>query len=130
MQNLIIEKTKKTLGVNFNSLTGECTIEGVSLPENASEFFIPIIGWVSSYMLEVNSRLIFNFRIDYLNSSSIKFLSDLFDKLEMYHLAGGDVTATWFHDEDDDDLQMMGEEFGEDITFRFKIKSNNGDQIT
>ncbi|MBK7866570.1 MAG: DUF1987 domain-containing protein [Ignavibacteriales bacterium] len=60
-------------------------------------------------------------RIDYLNSSSIKYLSDVFDKLENYHKSGGSVEVNWYHKSDDEDIKEMGEDIKEDVTFPFKV---------
>lgn len=127
MNNLVIEKTKKTLGVNFDSTSGICSLEGTSLPENASEFFEPLLYWLAKYMMETENPILFNFRIDYLNSSSIKFFSDIFEKLQIYHDAGSGVKVNWYYDEDDEDQMMMGEEFREDLTFTFLLVSINRD---
>ncbi len=48
MDNLIIEKTKNTLGVNFIAETGVLELTGSSFPENASEFFTPLVDWLKN----------------------------------------------------------------------------------
>ena len=48
----------------------------------------------------------------------------LFDTLDEVAKAGNRVTITWTYDEDDDNMQEMGEEFSEDLEhaqFRLKI---------
>jgi Ran GTPase-activating protein (RanGAP) involved in mRNA processing and transport len=121
MDNLVKEKTKNTLGVNFDASTGILELNGSSLPENASEFFNPLIEWLQQFMLEVTGKITLNFRLDYLNSSSIKFISDLLDKVEMYNKSGGDVEVNWYYDENDEDIQEMGEDLKEDVSVPFNI---------
>ena len=115
MDNLSRPKTKNTLGVEFDSSTGMLELAGSSFPENASEFFNPIIDWLQQFMLEVTGKITLNFKLDYLNSSSIKFVSDMLEKLEMYHKGGGDVQINWYYDENDEDIQEMGEDLKEDF---------------
>lgn len=123
MNNLTIPKTQNTFGVNFDCSTGILELAGSSYPENTTEFFKPVIDWIQHYFLEVTGDLTLNIKIDYLNSSSIKYLSDMIDKLDNYHKSGGSVELNWYHKADDEDIMEMGEEIKEDITFSFNIIS-------
>ncbi|MBI2418902.1 MAG: DUF1987 domain-containing protein [Ignavibacteriales bacterium] len=123
MDNLLLSKTKNTLGVNFDANNGILELSGSSYPENTTEFFRPLIDWIQKYFLNVTGKLTLNIKIDYLNSSSIKYLSDMIDKLENYHKSGGTVEINWYHKEDDEDIMEMGEEIKEDVSFKFTIIS-------
>jgi len=123
MENLFIEKTKNTLGVSFKADTGEFKMTGSSFPENALDFFSPIIKWVQNFMLEKTEKVNAVFDFEYLNSSSIKFISDIMDKLQFYKSSGGEVEMIWYYDDDDDDMLEMGEEFKEDVDFIFNLKA-------
>jgi hypothetical protein len=72
-------------------------------------------------MLEKTGKISANFNFDYLNSSSIKFISDIIDKLQMYSKSGGKIEMNWYYDLDDDDMLEMGEEFKEDVDFIFNL---------
>ncbi|QOJ29101.1 MAG: DUF1987 domain-containing protein [Ignavibacteriales bacterium] len=121
MENLIIYKTKSTLAVNFDARTGILELSGSSYPENTSEFFQPLITWIQNYFLQVTKPLTLNLKIDYLNSSSIKFLSDIINKLQHYYKSGGEVEINWYYKEDDEDMKEMGEEIKEDVAFKFNL---------
>ena len=121
MENLIIEKTKNTLGVYFDVNSGELKMDGSSFPENALEFYTPIITWLQNFMLEKTEKISATFNFEYLNSSSIKFLSDIIDKLQFYTTSGGSVEMNWYYDTDDDDMLDMGNEFKEDVDFTFNL---------
>jgi uncharacterized membrane protein required for colicin V production len=121
LTNLTLTKTKNTLGVSFDAASGILELSGSSYPENTTEFFKPLIDWIQKYFLEVTGKMVLNIKIDYLNSSSIKYLSDMIDKLENYHKGGGEVELNWHHKEDDDDIKEMGEEIKEDVSFKFTI---------
>jgi hypothetical protein len=121
MEDLIIAKTKNTLGVLFNVNSGELKMSGSSFPENALEFYAPIITWLQNFMLEKTEKISATFNFEYLNSSSIKFISDIIDKLQLYTASGGSVEMNWYYDTDDDDMLDMGNEFKEDVDFTFNL---------
>ena len=43
MEALILESTPHTPMINFNPLNGEMIIKGRSIPDNADEFWIPVL---------------------------------------------------------------------------------------
>ncbi len=73
------------------------------------------------YMLEVTGKMTLNLKFDYLNSSSIKFISDIIDKLDFYCKGGGDVEINWYYDENDEDIEEMGDELKEDVDLPFNL---------
>ncbi|MBK6679973.1 MAG: DUF1987 domain-containing protein [Ignavibacteriales bacterium] len=121
MDNLVSQKTKTTPGINFDANTQKWEITGSSYPENASEFYKPVFDWMAQYMMEEKRAIYLDFKIDYLNSSSIKFISDLIDRLNKYSLSGKTVEVNWFHKDDDEDIKELGEEFKEEVSYNFNI---------
>jgi hypothetical protein len=57
----------------------------------------------------------FDFELIYLNSSSAKAVMMLMDKLEAAAAGDAAVDIYWFYDKEDDTMQELGEEFGEDL---------------
>jgi hypothetical protein len=121
MENLAIQKTDETLEINFNAETGILEMNGSSYPENSIEFFEPLVNWISNYMLEITGKITMNLRLDYLNSSSIKFISDIVDKLTLYSSSGAEVEVNWFYKSEDDDILEMGEDLKEDTSLTFNL---------
>jgi hypothetical protein len=117
MDNLQIEKTKYTMEVNFNKDTGVLEMAGSSYPENALDFFGPIIEWIKDYIFQVKKPILMNIRLNYLNTSSTKCILDIFELLEQYYKSGGEVKVNWYYAEDDEDIMETGEELGEDFDF-------------
>lgn len=101
--------------VEFNKDTGIMEMSGSSYPENALDFFGPIIEWIKDYISQVKKQVILNLKINYLNTSSTKCILDIFEILEHYHQDEGPVTINWYYAEDDEDIKETGEELGEDI---------------
>lgn len=117
MDNLKIEKTKYTMEIDFNKDTGILEMAGSSYPENALDFFGPILDWIKTYISEMKKPMVLNIRLNYLNTSSTKCILDIFETLEQYFKAGGDVKINWYYAEDDEDIMETGEELGEDFDF-------------
>lgn len=124
MDNFIVAKSKNTLGVELNSDSGILELKGSSFPENANEFFEPIISWINKYMMEVTGKITLNFKFDYLNSSSIKYVSDIVEKLDFYAKSGGEVVINWYYEENDEDIMEMGEDLKVDVSLNFNIIMN------
>jgi len=109
--------------VNLNHETGILEMEGSSYPENALDFFNPIIEWIKTFISEENKPMTINIRLSYLNTSSTKCILDIFELLEDYHTAGGEVKINWYYAEDDEDIMETGEELGEDFAFPIEFIS-------
>ena len=60
-------------------------------------------------------RCRFDFELIYINSSSAKAIMMLMDKLDLAASKGAAVEIYWYYDKEDDTMQELGEEFGEDL---------------
>jgi len=117
MNNLTIEKTKYTMGINFDKDNGQMEMVGSSYPENALEFFGPIIQWLKDYISLVKKNIALNIKLNYLNTSSTKCILDVFEILDHYHKASGNVKVNWYYAANDEDIMETGEELAEDFDF-------------
>ena len=57
----------------------------------------------------------FDFELIYFNSSSAKAIMMLMEKLDDAAKNGASIEVYWYYDEEDDTMQELGEEFGEDL---------------
>ncbi len=121
MDNLNIQRTENSLGVSFNATSGVMKVEGVSYPEDPMVFFVPLKTWLKNYMTEVRGSLTLDLKLDYLNSSSTKCLLDFIETLEDYHDDGANVKINWYYEEDDDNIEEMGEDLAEDLSVPFHL---------
>jgi len=121
MNDLVIEKTKSSPGVNFSASTGKWRLAGSSYPENASELYQPIFIWINKYITEVTQEIFMDFQLDYLNSSSIKFIGEMIDKLDKYSKIGINVEINWHYKEEDEDILDLGSELKEEVSCKFNI---------
>ena len=124
MDNLHIDKTKYTVSIHFNTESGVLEMEGSSYPENAVDFFQPITQWIKSYITQTERPIIFNLRLQYLNTSSSKCLLDILQILEDHLKSGRAVEINWHYQNDDEDILETGEEYSHDTELKFNFISH------
>lgn len=101
MENIVLESTAKTPRVNFNRDSGFLEISGRSIPENAEKFYHPLINWIDSYVKEPNDSTTINFKFEYFNTSTSKWLITLFKKIAVLHTEGKLVDVNWYYEDED-----------------------------
>ena len=81
-----------------------------------TDFYKPVFEALDTYLAKLGKG---SCRIDveliYLNSSSAKAIMMLMDKLDAAAANGASVDVFWYYDPEDDTMQELGEEFGEDL---------------
>ncbi|MBT6980453.1 MAG: DUF1987 domain-containing protein [Flavobacteriales bacterium] len=120
MDPINIEGTPKTPTVNFSSDSGVLEIKGRSIPENAVEFYKPLIDWIGSYGDSAQSNTEVNIQLEYFNTSSSKCILDVFKKLESVN-GKTNITINWHYEEDDEDMLEAGEDYQAIINIPFKM---------
>ena len=112
MDNYTLEGTPKSPSVDFNAETGVVKISGRSIPENAREFYRPMIDWVDAYSAQPKPDTIFDICLEYFNTSSSKSLFDLFKTAEDMHVSGKSrVVVKWKYENDDWEMRDAGLEY-------------------
>ena len=116
MQNLEIPATARTPAVKFDFGQSHLKLVGESYPEDVSEFYNPIFASLDAFLAALgDGKCRFDFELIYLNSSSAKAIMMLMDKLDAAAANGATVDVYWYYDKEDDTMQELGEEFGEDL---------------
>jgi hypothetical protein len=118
MQAINIESTEDTPKVILDASAGKFEMSGRSLPEDAAEFYQPILDWLDAYNSSPNPETTFEVKLEYFNTASSKLILDVLTKLE--DIDG--VTIHWYYYEDDEDMEEAGEEFSELIEVEFELK--------
>ncbi len=105
MNNLEIAGTPKTPTIFLNCSDGTMLIEGRSNPENASDFFKPVMDWLEEYCEQPAERTDLKINLELFNTSSSKYLMEILRKIR--YLANNDhpFNVTWLYEEDD--LEML-----------------------
>jgi hypothetical protein len=113
---LDIEATSRTPAVAFDFVQNRLKIAGESYPEDVTEFYGQVFAALDGYLGQLGKGSCrFDFELIYLNSSSAKAIMMLMDKLEAAAKRGASVDVYWYYDKEDDTMQELGEEFGEDL---------------
>lgn len=89
---------------------------GEAYPENANEFFHPLLMALEKYLNSINDQtVVFNFRLTYFNSAATKMLYSMFELLNESASLRNRITLNWFHDEEDDTILEFGEGVKDDF---------------
>lgn len=129
MKGLNIPATDKSPKVFFDTENYLFEMQGNSRPENVRDFYFPIIYKIRKHfekiidkkqVEEFNKRSFkFNFKLDYFNSSSAKFISDILVLIKDFTDAGLNFKVYWYFTDGDEDMKEVGEDFSEMISFPF-----------
>jgi len=137
MEALICKQTTTTPSVEFNPENNVFEILGASRPEDVRQFFYPIMDWLKEFkeylagdgasLFSAENPLNFTAKLQYFNSSSAKFIFDIFGELKNLQDMDIPVKVYWYFDEDDEDMLDVGEEIAQlvGLDFQFIARKNN-----
>jgi hypothetical protein len=120
MKPLIIHGTDKTPEVNFDASNGYLLFKGRSYSQDTYDFYKPINEWINTYAQNLKDT-VFDINVDYVNSVSVKYLTNMIKKLIEFNSRAKTITINWYHLPDDDDDAF---ELGKSIEREAKIKFN------
>jgi hypothetical protein len=108
MENLFIEGSESLPTVEFNT-SGLLKLSGRALPENAHNFFNPLILWVKEFSID---ELTVEINLEYFNTAVSKQLFDLLKAIES-NARYKKISLKWFYEEGDDEILEAGEIYEE-----------------
>lgn len=115
--------TDKTPAVEIDPVKGLILITGCSIPENADRFFSPVQDAVELYASDPHANTIVRIELNYFNSSTSKYLLDMFKRLDDLHATGrSKVVLEWYYQADDLDIKEAGEDYRSLIDLPVKLK--------
>ena len=118
MNPLHLDDTQDTPKVTLNKSDGIFELSGRSLPEDAVEFYAPVLAWIKEYTKAPNAASVFTFKLEYFNTASSKLVLDVLNAIK--EIKGAKVV--WHHYEDDEDILEAGKEFAEQVSVPFEFK--------
>ena len=124
MDVLSIKATALTPCVLFDPTFGNMKIEGRSIPENADDFWMPILNWFESYILSPTNSTTFSINLEYFNISSSKRILFLLYKLNELAEKGFDVKVEWNYRKEDEDMFEVGQDYAYMVKVPFEFKEN------
>jgi len=120
MDNLLIESTKKTPEIAFNT-DGRFRISGRSIPEDATKFYDDIFEWVHFYLKNPAESTTVDIELEYFNSGSSKALLHILRTLTDIIKRGLKLTINWYYEEGDDDIMERGEYYESILEIKFNF---------
>ena len=118
MEKLVIDPTFNSPSVILDPESKQFDFSGESRPENVRKFYLPILEWLDSYAREQSEKsksqrssgLQVQFNFEYFNSTSAKYILDIFKALNVLNDLGIEILVKWLYEEDDEDMLEVGEE--------------------
>jgi hypothetical protein len=120
LNDLNISATEETPEVLLSASSGKSFLKGRSLPENAFEFYRPIIAWAKNYVEHNGVGLEVTLSFDYLNSSSSRFLFEMLHALDQSENSASYVVR-WQTDPEDELMIEKGEELQRLLRMKIEI---------
>lgn len=121
MEQLLVESTPHTPYISFDSLTGIMEIRGRSIPEQADDFWLPVLNWFETYIQIPAEQTIFKIDLEYFNISSSKRILFLLYKLNNLVKSSEFVKVEWYYREDDEDMFEVGNDYAYMVKVPFEF---------
>jgi hypothetical protein len=76
--NLSVPGPQSSPSIRADWKAGVVVMRGESYPENSFELYDQLIQWIESYLSTANQSLTLESHLNYLNTSNIRFMIDIF----------------------------------------------------
>ena len=133
MKAYICDATEISPYLCFDPHNNRFEVSGISRPEDVRAFYYPALEWLNIFCEKVSSSskplysadhpLTFSVKLEYFNSSSAKFLFDIFMSLGELKKKGVPIQISWYFDSEDEDMRDAGEEISELAEMEFSFIS-------
>lgn len=120
MKPYLKQATADTPSVIFDAEKNIFELSQMSLPEDAVDFYAPILTWLEAYMVQPNPQTVFNMKLEYFNTASSKQLIQILLLLQELNKKS-EVKVVWYYNELDDDMLALGQEYSQIINVPFEI---------
>ena len=120
IDSLYIDSTEDTPEVKFDAEKNFFSLSKRSYPENAIDFYNPIISWIKLYGRKPNEKTNFIFDLEYFNTASSKQIMKLILELEKLSNKSS-VTIDWKYKDIDEDMLSLGVRFQKLVELEFNF---------
>ncbi|MDR2963400.1 MAG: DUF1987 domain-containing protein [Bacteroidales bacterium] len=129
MESLFIQATEETPAVDYNIETGVFKLTGRSLPENAIDFYAPILAWSEQLLSESEPQpYIFEFFFEYFNTASSKQIVKMLLMMEKF-IDKHTLIVRWMYEPEDTDMLNMGEQYSKILKLPFELIEKSIDTL-
>ena len=120
MEALHIQETDDSPEVVLDQQGNRFEISGKSLPEDALQFYQPVLEWLNEYRNKPKPFTRIDFKLTYFNTASSKLILDIMMILEEMKKEGNGVLVRWISPASDEDMQEAGREYQELVDVPFE----------
>jgi len=117
----IHEATADHPGIVLDKLSGIFEITGASFPEDAREFYKPVMNWIDEFESDPSSELLLTFKLTYYNTSSSKVIQSILEKFEEMNEKGIKIHVKWYYETEDEDMFEAGLGYKERVEMPFEV---------
>jgi hypothetical protein len=122
IQSIFIAGTPDTPQIDFNIEKGTYAMEGISIPENTTVFYEPLIVWISEFLDQQKKEFELKMFLHYYNTSSNISLINFLTKIQT-HTNSSLCTILWCYEKDDEDMMYKGEELADITSLKFQYQA-------
>ena len=118
-----VEATDFSPRVNLDPENNIFEISGISRPENANDFYEPIVQWLNIYIQNPNEVTRVKFNFDYFNTSSLKYFLMILSKFREITDSNAKLEIIWYYDKVDESMFEAGKSLEElsELEFDFVV---------
>jgi len=121
MESIFIKGTKRTPEIFFK-INGFLTINGVSIPEDASEFYRSTMEWLDKYEKLDPENINLKINFVYINTTSTYIILKVLRKIMAVCKSKETLKITWTYEADDQDMLDQGKVLERLVGFPFKFE--------
>jgi hypothetical protein len=119
MEKFVKEGTYRTPTVNCDADAGIIDIRGKSTPENTYSFYQPLAEWIILYMNNPLPTTTVNIELEYVNTSSSKWLYSIFKELAKLNKEDVKLVVNWHFS--DEDIEEVGKDLGSMLSLQMNF---------
>jgi hypothetical protein len=120
--NKTVINTREFPGIMVKERLKKIEISGYSRMTNTFEYYENLLKMLESHFYSFKKTLIIDFRFEYLNTSSTKWLFQMLTSFQNSVLAKGLVEINWYYEEDDETIQETGDILKSLLKIPFHLK--------
>jgi len=121
MEIINIKGTEDSPSIILDKENSLFKIYGCSIPSNSEKIYGSVLDWFNTYLLEQNDVTVLDFELDYFNTSTQKYLADLFKIINAKRDKSKTLKVLWKYPSDDEDMKMIGKQFEQFVDFNFEF---------
>jgi hypothetical protein len=121
MNALILPASRNTPSIFFEPASGRFEMSGISIPENASEYYQPVFEWLTMNLPRIDDGSAFHFRLSYFNSTSLKAIYQVLKLIKEATITGPKISVNWYVEAEDEFMRESAEMFQQLLDMKFNL---------